>query len=109
MTGWRVNRQKRGADGAACGTPYAVVAGPVKLSNDGGSRRSIRRGLWRRPAAKPADLAGEYPAVEYTPPHGRYSMDILSRLGEAFRYESLEREEVDLDGVRVTVATPSML
>src|SRR6202040_1869730 len=36
-----------------------------------------------------ADLGGDYPAVEYTPPHARYSMDILSRLGEAFRYEDI--------------------
>lgn len=55
------------------------------------------------------DLAGDYPAVEYTPPHGLYSMDILSRLGEAFRYESLEWEEVVLDDVRVRVATPLTL
>lgn len=56
-----------------------------------------------------ADLGGDYPAVEYTPPHGRYSMDILSRLGEAFRYEELEAEEVIVEGVRARVATPRML
>ncbi len=56
-----------------------------------------------------ADLGGDYPAVEYTPPHGRYSMDILSRLGDAFRYEDLEAEDVILEGVRARVATPRML
>ncbi|MDL2717029.1 MAG: hypothetical protein PT977_04690 [Acidobacteriota bacterium] len=56
-----------------------------------------------------ADLAGDYPAVEYTPPHGRYSMDILSRLGEAFRFEDLEAEVVIVDGVQARVATPRML
>jgi hypothetical protein len=55
------------------------------------------------------DLAGDYPAIEYSPPHGRYSMDILSRLGEAFRYETIESEDVMLDGIRVRVATPRML
>jgi len=55
------------------------------------------------------DLAGDYPAVEYTPPHGLYSMDILSRLGEAFRYETPDWQTVDLDGVRVRVATAAML
>jgi hypothetical protein len=30
------------------------------------------------------DLAGDYPAIEYVPPAGAYSLDILSRLGEAF-------------------------
>ena len=56
-----------------------------------------------------ADLAGDYPAIEYVPPSGAYSIDILSRLGEAFRYESIEREELVLDGIRVQVATPRML
>ncbi len=56
-----------------------------------------------------ADLAGPYPAIEYVPPHGRYSMDILARLGEAFRYEDLEFEEMIVDGIRVQVATPRML
>jgi hypothetical protein len=55
------------------------------------------------------DLAGDYPALEYVPPHGRYSMDILTRLGEMFRFETLESEEIVLDGIRIRVATPSML
>ena len=55
------------------------------------------------------ELAGDYPAVEYVPPHGRYSIDILTRLGEAFRYETLEFEELLLDGIRIRVATPAML
>jgi predicted nucleotidyltransferase len=55
------------------------------------------------------DLAGDYPAIEYVPPEGAYSLDILSRLGEVFRYEDLEAEEVVVDGVRVRVATPRML
>lgn len=55
------------------------------------------------------DLQGPYPAIEYTPPHGVYSMDILARLGEAFRFEDLEAEDVVVNGVRVHVATPRML
>lgn len=55
------------------------------------------------------DLAGAYPAIEYSPPHGRYSMDILARLGEAFRYEDLESHEVVIEGIRIRVATPRML
>lgn len=55
------------------------------------------------------DLGGDYPAIEYIPPHGRYSMDILARLGEAFQYEDLESEEMMLDGIRVQVATPRTL
>jgi hypothetical protein len=55
------------------------------------------------------DLGGDYPAIEYTPPHGRWSIDILSRLGEAFRYEDVEWEEVVSEGIWVRVATPRML
>lgn len=56
-----------------------------------------------------SDLAGEYPAIEYSPPRGDYSIDILARWGEAFRYESIEHEVLLLDGVSVRVATPRML
>jgi hypothetical protein len=55
------------------------------------------------------DLAGDYPAIEYVPPAGSYSLDILSRLGDAFKYEDIEAEELVIDGTRVRVATPLML
>jgi hypothetical protein len=55
------------------------------------------------------DLMGPYPAIEYTPPHGLYSMDILARLGEAFRFEDLESEDLIVNGVKVHVATPRTL
>lgn len=55
------------------------------------------------------DLGGDYPAVAYAPPHGDSSLDILSRLGEAFRYEEIEAEDVMIDGIRARVATPRML
>jgi hypothetical protein len=55
------------------------------------------------------DLAGDYPAIEYVPPHGQYSIDILARLGEAYRYEDLEWEELETEGLKVRVATPETL
>jgi hypothetical protein len=55
------------------------------------------------------DLLGEYPAVQYIPPQGGFHVDILTKLGEAFRFEDLESEKVDLGGVWVTVATPATL
>lgn len=59
----------------------------------------------------PEELAGAYPAIEYTPPHGRYSMDILTRLGEAFSWEDLSANSdlIDLGDMVVPVASPSML
>ncbi len=58
-----------------------------------------------------AALAGDYPEVEYVPPHARYSMDILTRLGEAFSYEDLVAgsEVIQLGHLPVRVATPQML
>jgi hypothetical protein len=55
------------------------------------------------------DLAGDYPAIQYVPPTGDFSIDILARLGEMFRFEELEWEEVVVDDIRVRVATPQTL
>ena len=53
-----------------------------------------------------ADLLGEYPAVRYYPPSGDLYFDILTRLGEAATFESVAHETKEIDGTRVTVATP---
>jgi hypothetical protein len=55
------------------------------------------------------DLAGEYPAIEYVPPGGDFSVDILSRLGDAFSFDEIESEDVMVEGIHVRVATPRML
>ena len=55
------------------------------------------------------DLLGDYPAVQYVPPDGAFYIDILTRLGEAFRFEDLESERVDFDGLEVSVTTPATL
>jgi L,D-peptidoglycan transpeptidase YkuD (ErfK/YbiS/YcfS/YnhG family) len=36
------------------------------------------------------DLAGAYPAIQYGPPEVDYTIDIVSRLGDAFTFEDLE-------------------
>jgi hypothetical protein len=55
------------------------------------------------------DLLGGYPAVQYVPPEGSFFIDILTRLGEAFRFEDIVSERVDFFGLEVSVATPEML
>lgn len=55
------------------------------------------------------DLLGEYPAVQYVPPQGTFHLDILTRLGEAYRFDDLDSERVDFDGLEVTVVTPETL
>jgi hypothetical protein len=55
------------------------------------------------------DLLGDYPAVQYVPPEGTFYMDILTRLGEAYRFETIASQRVDFAGLKVSVATPAML
>ena len=56
-----------------------------------------------------ADLLGDYPAVQYVPPERTFYLDIVTRLGEAFRYEDIKSRRLDFDGLAVNVATPEVL
>jgi hypothetical protein len=56
-----------------------------------------------------ADLLGDYPAVRYYPPTGDLYFDVLTRLGEAARFDTVDREVKEIDGVHVSVATPAAL
>jgi hypothetical protein len=56
-----------------------------------------------------ADLAGEYPAVQYVPPQGTFHLDIVARLGEAFRFEDLDSVRVPFEDLTVSVASPATL
>lgn len=55
------------------------------------------------------DLAGDCPAVQYVPPEAGLHIDLLARLGEAFRYEDIEVAERAFEGLVLPVATPAML
>jgi hypothetical protein len=55
------------------------------------------------------ELAGDYPALQYVPPEGDYWIDILARLGEAFRFADLEADVLEVEGISIRVATPRML
>ena len=55
------------------------------------------------------DLLGEYPAFRYYPPTGDLYIDVLTRLGEFARFETVEAETKELEGTRVKVATPAAL
>jgi len=84
-----------------------------KIENLEALKRALR-GLFNDPSIDqidPRELAGDYPAVEYTPPHGHYSMDILTRLGEAFTWQDLaaNTDEIELGDLIVQVANPKML
>ena len=55
------------------------------------------------------DLAGDYPTVRYVPPDESFVIDLMARLGDAFRFEDLEAADMEVEGVRVPVATPRTL
>lgn len=56
-----------------------------------------------------ADLLGDYPAVQYVPPEGDFYIDILTRLGEVYRFDNVASQRVEFMGLSVNVATPRML
>ncbi len=55
------------------------------------------------------DLLGDYPAVRYYPPTGDLYFDVLTRLGEAASFETVESQTKEVGGTRVRVATPRAL
>ena len=55
------------------------------------------------------ELQGAYPALQYVPPHGEFHIDILVRLGDAFRFEDLEAARLPFESITVSVATPRTL
>ena len=56
-----------------------------------------------------ADLLGEYPSVRYYPPSGDLFLDVMTRLGEAASYDTVEAEIKEIEGIHVRVATPAAL
>lgn len=56
-----------------------------------------------------ADLAGDYPAIQYGPPGVPFTIDIVSRLGEAFAFGDLDVERVRIGQLEVAVVTPRTL
>ncbi len=76
----------------------------------------LRRALRAAYAADPqideitsADLLGDYPAVRYYPPSGDLYFDVMTRLGEAVSFDTVDAEIKEVDGIRVRVATPAAI
>lgn len=112
------------------GVEYAVIGG-VALNVHGFVRATEDLDLFVRPSAENVerlrralravwddpeiehitaeDLCGDYPAVRYGPPEGTLYVDILTRIGERARFDDLEIEEHDVEGVRVRVVSPRTL
>lgn len=81
------------------------------MENIAALRRALKR-VWDDPEIENItadDLCGDYPAVRYGPPDGSLPLDVLTRLGELARFEDLDYEIVEVDGVAVRVVTPAVL
>jgi hypothetical protein len=75
-------------------------------------RRAFRAAYGNDPTIeeiRETDLLGDYPAVRYYPPSGDLFFDIMTRLGEVASYDTVEAEVKEVEGIRVSVATPAAL
>jgi hypothetical protein len=74
-------------------------------------RRALRR-VWDDPEIESIvveDLAGEYAVVRYGPPDETIVVDLIARVGDAFAFDDLQWNTIDVDGVPTRVATPETL
>lgn len=70
------------------------------------------RAVWDDPEIEGIEfdeLAGEYPTIRYGPPDGDLVIDLMARLGDAFRFEDLNSVTLSWEGVNVRVASPETL
>jgi Nucleotidyl transferase AbiEii toxin, Type IV TA system len=75
-------------------------------------RRAFRKAYADDPhidEIKAADLLGDYPALRYYPPSGDLFFDVMTRLGEAANFDTVEAEVRDVEGIHVRIATPRAL
>jgi hypothetical protein len=75
-------------------------------------RRALRVAYGEDPSIdeiSAADLLGDYPAVRYYPPTGDLYLDIMTRLGTAASYDTVEADTKSVAGIHVRVATPKAL
>lgn len=79
--------------------------------NIGRLKRALRS-VWDDPnidEISAEELMGEYPSVRYGPPETDLYMDFLTRLGEAFSYDTLDWQMAEIEGVPIRVVTPAQL
>jgi acylphosphatase len=86
-----------------------VRATPENLARLREALRSVYPGDVSIEEIRDADLLGEYPSVRYYPQSGDLYLDIMTRLGEAATYDTVEADVVEVEGIRIRVATPRAL
>jgi hypothetical protein len=70
------------------------------------------RATWDDPSIEEIqadELLSDYPVIRYGPPGEAYTVDLMTRLGEAVQYQDLDWEWRELDGIPIRVATPATL
>jgi len=70
------------------------------------------RAVWDDPEIEEIryeELSGDYATIRYGPPNEDFVIDLMTRLGDAFRFDDLAAETVSWGGVNVRVATPETL
>ena len=55
------------------------------------------------------DLLGPYPAIQYAPPRETFHLDLLTRIGDAFRFRDLEIVRMPFEGMEISVVSPQTL
>jgi predicted nucleotidyltransferase len=117
------NMDEQGVDYVLVGAAALSILGIVRATEDVDlfvdpapenveRLRTALRATWNDPSIediRTEDLAGDYPVIRYGPPGEAFTVDILSRLGEAFRFPDLQWETKDIEGIPVRVATPATL
>jgi hypothetical protein len=97
------------------GLPRATEAADFFIAPDRENierlKRAIRR-IWDDPEVENItheDLAGDYPAVRYGPPDDEFTIDFLTRLGEAYSYQTLPWKWGEPEGVPIRGVTADTL
>jgi hypothetical protein len=70
------------------------------------------RSIWDDPnldEIQDDDFIGDYPSFHYEPPNEKFGIDVVSRLGEAFKYDDLAEETHEISGVPVRLVTAETL
>jgi hypothetical protein len=101
---------------AAHGVVRATEYVDFFVSPDEENVRRLRQALYETYGDESAfeisseDLAGAYPVVRYGPPDPEtLTIDLIGRLGDAYSFEDIEAEPVDVGDLTAHVATPRML
>ncbi|HEX7677507.1 MAG TPA: nucleotidyl transferase AbiEii/AbiGii toxin family protein [Thermoanaerobaculia bacterium] len=87
---------------------FFVAPSPENLAR---IKRALRS-IWDDPdldEIQDDDMIGDYPNFTYEPPDEPFGIDLLSRLGEAFTYDDLEAQTLEIRGVPVRFVTAETL